>query len=251
MRVIGYVRVSTDKQENSADAQEKRIRALAILHDHELIDVAVDFDEFSGNLDRPGVQRVIAAVNAKQVDAVIVTKLDRLTRSTSDAIGLLEMFSKKGVELIDISQAIDRQTAIGRFIFTIRAALGELERGMISERTSEGLQNLKSQGFPAGPAPYGFTAQPRTEEEKRLKVRKSLQPNETEQAIIGKIRAMSGQNFSYQKIADTLNAAGFRTRPSKGYPEGGPWGTQSVYRIVKDMDKRPVHAAEEEKVEAA
>lgn len=229
MKAIGYVRVSSDKQENSADAQEKRIRAYCLLHGMDLISVEVDQDEFSGDLDRPGVQRVIELVRAKQVDAVVIAKLDRLSRSTRDTSDLMDMFKKTGVKIIDIAQTLDMTCAIGRFIVNVRAAVAEYEREMIGERTSEGLQNLKAQGFPAGPAPYGYTAQPRTEAEKKSKIRKPLLKNADEQAALQIM--MAARRGDYEATARVLNSEGFRTRA------GGMWTRMSVYRIIQSLKK--------------
>lgn len=228
---IGYVRVSTDKQDNSADAQERKIRAQAMLKEYDLVDVVVDLDQFSGDLDRPGVQRVLDTVKAKKVDAVIITKLDRLTRSTRDAIDLIELFAKKNVALVSIAESLDTVSPIGRFIVRLTASLGELDREMIGSRTRDGLQNLKAQGFPAGPAPYGFSAQPRSAEDKQNRIRKPIIPNPAEQAVIARIVELRAKDTGLKIIASDLNDAGHRTR------SGGEFVFQDVARILKGKDK--------------
>lgn len=236
MTAIGYSRVSSDRQENSMDAQEKRIRAYALLHGIDLVEVEEDSDEFSGDLDRPGVQRVLQMVREKKVDAVIITKLDRLSRSTGDTSDLMELFRKTGVTLIDIAQSIDMTCAIGRFIVNIRAAVAEFEREQIGERTSEGLQNLKLQGYPAGPAPYGLMPQSRTPSEKESKIRKVLLPNQYEQKILKLIVGLREIGTSFALIAKNLNDSGYKTRG------GGAWGANSVQRRYADVMKQPVAA---------
>lgn len=223
---IGYVRVSTDKQENSADAQERRIRAQAMLKDLELTDVIVDFDEFSGDLNRPGVQKVLDLVKAKGISAVIVTKLDRLSRSTRDVIDLIELFGKKGVALVSITETLDTESPMGRFFVRMIASIAELEREMIGARTAEGMHNLKEQGFPIGTAPYGFTAQLRPVINGKAQ-RMPLIPNAAEQAIIARVREAYNSGHSYQEIADTLNAQGHRTR------KGGIWQKMYIGRMLK------------------
>jgi site-specific DNA recombinase len=212
MTAIGYSRVSTDRQDNSSDAQEKKIRTYAEANGFDLIDLAADVDEFSGDLNRPGIQKVLELVRAGKVDAVIFCKLDRLTRSTRDIEDLMALFKKTGVLLIDISQTIDIESATGRFVVGMRALVAQFERETIGERTKEGLQNLKAQGFAAGPAPFGFTAQPRTAEEKKLKIRHPLvvNPNELEKVRI--VNVLRAENRTWRYIADQLNAAGLRTR---------------------------------------
>lgn len=227
MHAVGYVRCSTDKQENSTDAQEKRIRAQATIKDLELSEVVVDSDEFSGNLNRPGVIRILDMVKAREIDAVIITKLDRLTRSTRDAIDLIELFGRKGVQLISISESLDTESPMGRFFVRMIASIAELEREMIGARTKEGMRNLKEQGFCVGEAPYGFTRPPRSELERMGRVHIPLVPNAVEQEIVEKIMELRGGGMKFARIADELNAAGYRTRA------GGKFSMQSVHRIGK------------------
>ena len=90
MQAIGYVRVSTDRQAElgvSLEAQEAKIRAMATVQGADLAEVIVDGGESAKSLNRPGQQRLIAVVNAGTVEAVIVAKLDRLTRSVKDLCG--------------------------------------------------------------------------------------------------------------------------------------------------------------------
>lgn len=227
MKIFGYARVSTDKQDTSASAQQEKIKAWALLNDHELIGVEVDIDEFSGDLKRPGIQRVLEMVRGKKIDGVIITKLDRLTRSVSDTSDLMALFRKTGVQIIDISQALDFATATGRLVVGMRALIAQYEREITGERTSDCLQNLKTQGLPAGPAPYGFTSQPRTSEEKILRIRKPLLVNESEQSILILARSMRNSGLSYERIANALNEHGHLTR------SGIPWVKQYVVGILK------------------
>src|SRR6266481_9723909 len=94
MRAIGYVRVSTDKQADhgvSLEAQEAKIRAMAVVQGAEIVELIVDGGESAKNLTRPGMERLLALVNERKVDMVIIAKLDRLTRSVKDLCGLLEL----------------------------------------------------------------------------------------------------------------------------------------------------------------
>src|SRR5678815_1442360 len=87
MLAIGYCRVSTAKQSEkgiSLEAQVEKIRAMAVVHGAELVDVVQDGGESAKTLNRPGIQRVLKLVHERQVRAVIVAKLDRLTRSVKD-----------------------------------------------------------------------------------------------------------------------------------------------------------------------
>jgi hypothetical protein len=87
MKAIVYIRVSTDQQADrgvSLDAQRERVRAMAVVQGTELLDVIVDGGESAKSMNRPGLQRVLSMVESGKVQAVIVAKLDRLTRSVKD-----------------------------------------------------------------------------------------------------------------------------------------------------------------------
>src|ERR1035437_6739789 len=105
-KAIGYVRVSTDKQAEhgvSLEAQVEKIRAMATVHDVELLDVIVDAGESAKDLDRPGMVRILDLVQSRAIGMVIVAKLDRLTRSVKDLALLLEQFQRRGVSLVSVT----------------------------------------------------------------------------------------------------------------------------------------------------
>ena len=130
MQAIGYVRVSTDRQAEqgvSLEAQEAKIRAMATVHGADLGDVIVDGGESAKSLNRPGLQRLLALINTGKVQAVIVAKLDRLTRSVKDLCGLLELFEKRKVALISVAESLDTGSAAGRLVITIMGAVSQWE----------------------------------------------------------------------------------------------------------------------------
>ena len=117
MRTIGYVRVSTDRQAEkgiSLEAQEAKIRAMATVQGADLIDVIVDGGESAKSLNRPGLQKLLEMVNKGEVEAIIIAKLDRLTRSVKDLCGLLELLEKRKVALVSVAESLDTGSAAGR-----------------------------------------------------------------------------------------------------------------------------------------
>lgn len=114
----------------------------------------------------------------------------------------------------------------------------EEQRALIGNRTREALTELREKRFPAGTAPYGYSSQPRTAEERRGRIRKPLVRNERESACMKRIRRLQKSGKSRAKIAEVINAEGFLTRPSKKFPNGGPWAAGSVDRIIVAMDVR-------------
>ena len=100
MTTVGYVRVSTDKQAErgiSLEAQAEKIRAMALVQGAELSEIIVESGESAKSLNRPGMARLLAMVDGGTVKAVIVAKLDRLTRSVKDLCELTERFERRGV----------------------------------------------------------------------------------------------------------------------------------------------------------
>src|ERR1700680_1659192 len=145
MRAIGYVRVSTERQAEtgvSLDAQADKIRAMAIVHAAELLDTIVDGGESAKSLQRPGVQRLLALVDAKKLDCVIVAKLDRLTRSVKDLCELLARFERRGVTLSSVADSLDTGSAAGRLVLNVMTAVSQWEREAIGERTRDALVRI-------------------------------------------------------------------------------------------------------------
>lgn len=222
---VGYCRVSTDEQDVSLEAQQKQIRAMATVKGWELADMLVDRDSFSGDMNRAGLKAVLELVRTRKVSAVIITKLDRLSRSTRDVIHLMELLDKKKVALVSIVETLDTKSPTGRFFLRMLASMGELERETIGYRTRVGMEQLKSLGMPVGPAPYGYRA-PKRNKDVPLHQKSRLLLDESEQAILERVRKLHQGKTSLRKIAEQLNAEGLRTR------SGAEWRFQYVARLV-------------------
>lgn len=134
--IIGYARVSTDGQ--TLEAQIDQLRASGV----ELV-----FQEkISGaRADRPELMKLLALV--KEKDVVVVTRLDRLARSTRDLLNIMATLSQKGVGFTSIADKwADTTTAHGRLMLTILGGLAEFERELIKARTTEGRERAKARG---------------------------------------------------------------------------------------------------------
>src|ERR1700719_3070431 len=220
MLTIGYVRVSTDRQGEhgvSLEAQEAKIRAMATVQGSDLIDVIVDGGESAKSLNRPGLQRLMALVNSGKVQAVIVAKLDRLTRSVKDLCGLLELFEKRKVALISVAEALDTRSAAGRLVITIMGAVSQWEREAIGERTRDALRHKRSNGERVGNIEFGFRFSPDL---------RHVEPDPAEQAALAEIRNLRREGHTLRGIATTLNNRGRRTR------RGTHWRLESVARVI-------------------
>jgi site-specific DNA recombinase len=220
MRSIGYARVSTDKQADkgvSLDVQAAKIQAMAALQDAELLETIVDAAESAKSLNRPGMTRLLALIDAGAVDSVIVAKLDRLTRSVKDLAVLLERFQKRGVSLISVAEALDTGSAAGRLVLNIMVSVSQWEREAIGERTRDAMRHMKTKGERVGETPFGFRA---------ASDGVHLEPEPKEQELAGRIRELSHQGHSTRRIADHLNGCGYRTR------RGGAWRFQYVAAVL-------------------
>src|SRR2546422_4543268 len=110
---------------------------------------AVEFVDkgVSGARDRrPGLDRLLAAVKARRVDVVVVAAFDRFGRSVRHLVETLELFRHLGVEFISLREQIDTGSPLGQAIFTIVAAIAQLERSLIVERVKAGLRRAKAEG---------------------------------------------------------------------------------------------------------
>jgi site-specific DNA recombinase len=219
MRAIGYARVSTDKQADSGvslEAQQEKIRAMAVVQGAALQDLIVDAGESAKTLDRPGMERLLALVDARKVDTVIIAKLDRLTRSVKDLALLLERFTRRGVALVSVAESLDTNTAAGRLVLNIMVSVSQWEREAIGERTRDAMAHMKATRQAYSPTPYGFERNG-----------DKLDTADDEQGTVQQIRQWHRAGWTLRKIAGELNRLGVATKNG-----GAAWYASTVRRIV-------------------
>jgi site-specific DNA recombinase len=149
IQAIGYTRVSTEDQARdgvSLAAQQAKIEAYALVKDWTLVELIRDEGVSAKTTNRPGIQHLLNLIEHRAVQAVIVYKLDRLTRSVKDLNTLVECFEKKGVALVSLQESLDATTATGRLMMNLLASVSQWEREVIGERTRDAMQHLKAQG---------------------------------------------------------------------------------------------------------
>jgi DNA invertase Pin-like site-specific DNA recombinase len=190
---------------------------MATVQDVELVDVIVDAGESAKSLNRPGAARLLAMVDRRDVQTVIVAKLDRLTRSVRDLADLLERFKRRGVSLVSVSESLDTGTAAGRLVLNVMMSVAQWEREAIGERTREALRHKKASGQRVGTVPFGF----QLAEDGR-----SLEANAAEQRALAIIRECRAAGFTLRAIAAELNRQGQATR------RGTSWRHQYVAGLL-------------------
>jgi len=221
MKTVGYVRVSTDRQAErgvSLEAQAEKIRAMAVVHSVALAEIIVDGGESAKSLNRPGMARLLAMVDAGEVQTVIIAKLDRLTRSVKDLCTLLERFERRGVALVSVAESLDTGSAAGRLVLNIMTAVSQWEREAIGERTPDAMRHKRSNGERVGNIPYGFGL---------AADGRHLQEDPAEQTVLAEILRLRRAGATLRGIATTLNQRAFQTR------RGTPWRLESVVRVIK------------------
>lgn len=219
---VAYLRVSTDKQADrgvSLDAQRAKVLAYAELYDLELVDVVVDAGLSASNLERPGLQHALSTLKRGKADALLVVKLDRLTRSVRDLADLVDAYFSKRSALLSVSEQIDTRSAAGRLVLNVLSSVGQWEREAIGERTSAAMQHLAAQGrFTGGAtAPYGHAL---------ADDGKTLVRVDAEQAVMSKARELRAAGLSLRAIGATLDERGHRAR------SGRPFAPAQVARLL-------------------
>jgi DNA invertase Pin-like site-specific DNA recombinase len=151
--VIAYSRVSTDEQATSGLGLADQRAAIA----HEATrrgwnDVVYLSDEgFSAkNLSRPAIAEALELLRTGKASTLVVSKLDRLSRSLLDFANLMQTAKKQGWELVVLDMAVDTTTPSGQLMASVMASFAEYERALIGARTSAALQQLKSSGVRLG-----------------------------------------------------------------------------------------------------
>ena len=218
-RAIAYLRVSIEKQADagvSLEAQRAKVEAYAALYDLELVTVEVDAGASAKSLDRPALARALAALEAGEAAALLVVKLDRLTRSVRDLGDLVELSNRQGWGLLSVSEQLDTRTAAGRMVLNILAAVSQWEREAIGERTAVAMAHMRANDeYTGGEAPYGW----------RLAEDGALEADPAEQAAIAVARDLRDAGLSLRKVGAALAARGVLPRT------GRRWHPENVKRL--------------------
>lgn len=218
-KAIGYVRVSTSKQVTdgvSIEAQSEKIKQWANFHEYELVHIFCD-EGISGKeiKNRAGLQSALDALEKGMV--FVFYSLSRISRNTIETIEIGDLISKKGADMVSLSEKIDTTGAAGRMIFNLLAVLNEFERDQIAERTRFAMQHLKANNRVYSPIPYGLD-----DDEGNLK------ENTTEKAILRRIVDLyEKEGLGFRRIATKLNKEKI---PAK---KGGIWYAKTVEGVYK------------------
>lgn len=148
-RAAIYARVSTVAGQ-SPQMQLDVLREYAIRRELEVVVELVDHGVSGARDHRPALDRLMASARRREIDVVLVYCFDRFARSVRHLVTALDEFNALGVDFVSYSESVDTSTPLGRARFSIVAALGELERSLIVERSVERQRRARARGTHVG-----------------------------------------------------------------------------------------------------
>jgi DNA invertase Pin-like site-specific DNA recombinase len=149
-KIFLYARVSTDLQVTGLEAQVRALNEYCRLNGIANTELFTDENQSGAKASRPSLDRMMALVRSGDCDKVICYSLSRLGRSTTHLLKLMEEMNNHNVRFISLSEKLETETPAGRMIFTVLAAVSQLERELIAERVRCGLANAKAKGVRLG-----------------------------------------------------------------------------------------------------
>ena len=198
MRAAIYARCST--QDQTVDLQLDGLRDYAKARGLKIVTEYLDEGVSGARTKRPALDRLLAEAHRRRFDTVLVWKLDRLGRSLSHLIRIVDTLGSLGVDLVSLGDpGLDTTSPHGKLVFSIMGAVAEFERDLIRERTRAGMAAARRRG-------------------KRIGRPRVYVP-------LTKARALMGQGLSQREVAERLGVA--RATLKKALVEKGPSGTQS------------------------
>jgi len=207
-----YTRKSTseglDSDFNTLDAQREACTAYIQSQRSEgwlCLDEKYDDGGFSGgNMERPAMARLLADIEAGQVDCVVTCKVDRLSRSLLDFARIMDVFERHNVSFVSVTQQFNTATSMGRLMLNVLLSFAQFEREIISERTSDKMCAARRKGkWLGGPPILGYDID-------REKHKLAVNPEEA--AMIRELFNLYLQHQSMLKVAQEANRWGWSTK---------------------------------------
>ncbi|WP_368667607.1 recombinase family protein [Synechocystis sp. LEGE 06083] len=187
------------------------MQAYASLYDIELPEIITDAGVSAKTLGRPGLEKALKMLEAREAEALVIVKLDRLNRSVRDLDCLLEKYFSERFSLMSVGEQVDTRTAAGRLVLNVLMSVAQWERETIGERTNTALQHKKAQGEYIGGVGFGYQV-----EDKKL-VRAE------NHNIVEMIVQLRQEEETLEAIAKRLNESRVKTM------RGGRWYAKIAY----------------------
>jgi site-specific DNA recombinase len=216
-----YTRRSTDdeRQPYTIEAQTERLKAYVASQPGWEITTSFTDDASGATLDRPGLNKALAAARAHRYDLLLVYRLDRFSRRIRDLATLMDDLDAAGVHFRSATEPFDTSSVAGRLFVQMLGAFAEFEREVIIDRVISGMERKAAKGaWTHGPRPYGYLMDPET---------KRLLPHSDEAGIVREIFDLYARTrLGTRAIAKKLNSQGKRTKTGK------PWSGHTVVRML-------------------
>ncbi|MDP2855543.1 MAG: recombinase family protein [bacterium] len=235
---IIYCRVSTEEQANkgiSIDAQERTCSKLAREQGYQILDIIKDEGQSGGTLKRPGMQRILKLVEENQPDAIFALHSDRFSRNVKDHIYLKELFQTKKIKTVFAIGLNFDDSAMGQTMDTMTAAMNQMIRLIVSEKTKSALDEKAKEGWFPGIAPIGYINVDNPNFRNGELSKRIIKPD-PERAPFIKLafKLFSTGNYNAYELDDLMYKKGLRTKR----------GNKIVRSKFYEMLKNPVYAGE-------
>lgn len=145
-RVACYCRVSTTDQTTGMESQVRVLKQYCEQNNITNVEFFTDEGVSGTKSSRPALDRMMMAVDSDEISSVVVYSFSRFARSTTHLLNALQIFKKKGVHFVSLTEKIDTNSAVGIAIFSILASISQLERDLIADRVKIGLANARAKG---------------------------------------------------------------------------------------------------------
>ncbi|MCD2478457.1 cassette chromosome recombinase CcrB [Staphylococcus cohnii subsp. cohnii] len=221
-RIGAYIRVSTERQVEgySIDGQITQIEQFCQFNGYDLVDIYADRGISGKSMNRPALQRMLQDAKNGKLDCVIVYKINRLARNTSDLLTIVEELHRQNVEFFSLSERMEVKNSTGKLLLNILASFSEFERNTILENIYTGQHQRALEGYYQGNLPLGYNNIPDN--------KKDLMINQHEANIVKYIFESYAKGHGYRKIANALNHKGYVTK------KGNPFSISAVTYILSN-----------------
>jgi len=214
---IGYIRVSTEMQENSVIAQQEMIEHYSKLNGIDVDEYFIDFGISGGStMKREKYLELQELIKQGKVDTLITTSLSRWSRNTLDLLQSIELLKKYKVDFRVIKEQVNLNTPMGEFFCSILGSVYSLERKLCSERTKDIIQSRKSSGKTYSRTPYGY----KNEDGMLVEI-------DLEQKLLRKMYRLRNKGESYLSVSRFLNRNNYKTKTGKDFTK------ENVYSLLK------------------
>lgn len=257
VRCAIYTRKSTEEgleqEYNSLDAQrdagENYIKSQAAEGWIALVEQYDDGGFTGGNMDRPALKQLIADIEARKIDAVVVYKVDRLSRSLLDFAKMMQVFERHNVSFISVTQSLNTSNSMGRLMLNVLLSFAQFEREVTGERIRDKIAATRRKGMWTGGWPIlGYDVDP---------VSKKLIVNPVESGRVKTIFKLYLERGSMLPVVEELAKRGWRNKQwqtrQAGVRGGLVFTRTSLYKLLTNVVyvgkvkyKKEIHSGEHE-----